>query len=80
MQLGEAWEEAAAASIVVSLFFIICPDDGGSGGGIWRGGKSFYSIRLKISTYVGITTSMSGRKNCPKPKYPFVVKITARAL
>ena len=81
MQLGEAWEEAAAAaSIVVSLFFI-CPDDGGSGGEVRSFGEAGnLSILLKISTYVGITTSMSGRKNCPKPKYPFVVKITARAL
>ncbi len=33
-----------------------------------------------ISTYIGISNSRSGRKNCPNPKYPLVVKITARAL
>ncbi len=38
------------------------------------------SIQLKISTYVGISTSKSGRKNCLNPKYPSVLKITARAL
>jgi hypothetical protein len=84
MLLGEAWEAVAAASIVISLsIFYSSRQRGmwgkwGEVGCVGEAGK--LSTQLKISTYIGISASRSGRKNCLNPKYPSVLKITARAL
>ncbi len=81
MLLGEAWEAVAEASIMISLYFLFVGGCGGSGGEVgYVGEAGKLSIQLNISTYVGISTSRSGRKNCLNPKYPSVLKITARAL
>ena len=82
MLLGEAWEAVAVRGVYrdLSLFFIRRGMWGkwGEVGCVGEAGK--LSIQLKISTYVGISTSRSGRKNCLNPKYPLVLKINTTAL